>query len=109
MLTAIRALFVYLLTNVGLRTLAFKYFLKGLIFIFVPLAIFAGFNLVLSAVLSYVQSQLESISLTGFSGYSMTGVAAYLYTELGLNIGFPMVVSSYAIRFTMRCIPFLHL
>lgn len=109
MLTALVTLVSQGLANSALRLLALKVFLRLLILMVVPLAILMGFNLILTELVTFVIGKLNTVQVGNFSGYSITGIGAYLYAELGLDVAFGAVLGAYGTKLLLRSIPFLRL
>lgn len=109
MLTAIVTLMSQGLANQALRMLALKVFLRLLLIMVVPLVILMGFNLILGELVSFVVNRLADVNVGQFSGYSITGIGAYLYAELGLDIAMGAVLGAMGTKLLLRSIPFLRL
>jgi hypothetical protein len=101
---------VQFINNSAVRGLAMKYFLKGLIMVVVPLAIMSGLNVLLDTIIDFVISKVDVIDVGGMTtSYQLTGMAAYMYVELGLDTAMAAVLSGFSVKFCLRSIPFLHL
>jgi len=105
----IGALVVQFVNNGAARTLAMKYFLKAVIVILVPLACLMGVNFVLGAIIEWVITKVDAVSVSNFSTVQLTGLAAYLYVEMGLDVALAAILAGFSTKFVLRSIPFIKL
>lgn len=109
MLTAIRVLIVQALGNSALRAVAMKYFLRALIMMVVPLAIMTGLNMFVGTVIDWVILKIDAQTIASGGGFSLPGMAIYLYAQLGLDVALSAIVGAYGTKFVLRSIPFIRL
>jgi len=101
------AFLVALFGNLTVRTLALKIFLKLLIYTALPVVIMVAFNLIFGQLVDWISIRISEVSVGSLGSANLTGLAAYFYYELGVDIAFGAIVSACAIKLTLRSIPFL--
>lgn len=106
-LAGIRGLFIGLLNNTAIRLLAFKYFIKAVIIVAIPLAILMGINMFMNEVIEWTVTQIGAVNVGDITTYQITGIAFYLVNALGLDTAMGAIISALSIKFTLKCIPFL--
>jgi hypothetical protein len=108
MIALIRVLVMQVLGNAAIRGLAMKYFLKGLIMLAIPVAIFAGLNMFMGAIVDW---SIEKMAVTDAPTMSsqLPGLAVYLWVTLGLDVMLSVMVGAWSTKMVIRSIPFLRL
>lgn len=95
-----------LLNNQATRLWMAKVFLKSLLVIIVPYAVFLSFNMIFREFVSWQVEQMNAMQVgIGGTAIQLSGMAAYLYHELGLGIGISMLVSTYCLLIAAKSIP----
>lgn len=86
------------------QNLAMKWFLKGLLLVLIPYCMLKGFNYILSQVVEYQVSQMQSISnpTGGVTAVQMSGLASYLFVQLGLNVALSSIASALSFKWIIR-------
>lgn len=86
------------------QNLAMKWFIKGLLLLLIPYCMLKGFNYILAELVAYQVSEMESISnpTGGITAIQMTGLASYLFVQLGLNIAISSIASALAFKWIIR-------
>lgn len=105
----IGALIAQVLNNEAARGLAMKYFLKTLIITLVPLACLMAVNLILGEIISWIIGKVDGVSVSNFSAVQLSGMAAYLYVQLGLDVALGAILAGFSTKFVLRSIPFIKL
>jgi len=101
------AFLVSLFGNLTVRTLALNIFLKVLIYTAFPVVIMTAFNLIFGQIVDWISIKISEVNVGTLGSASLTGLSAYFYYELGIDIAFSSIVSACAIKLTLRSIPFL--
>lgn len=103
------AVVVQILNNSAARGLAMKYFVKAVVITLVPLACLMGVNFVLGALVEWIIGKVDGVSVSNFSAVQLTGMAAYLYVQLGLDVALGAILAGFSTKFVLRSIPFIKL
>lgn len=97
-----------LLNNTATRVFLLKMFIKMAIVGVVPFVVFMAFNEVFKTFVEFQVQAVNDVNVSsGGTVLQLAGLGAYLYNELGLNVGVSMIVSAYGIVLMLRSIPFL--
>ena len=106
----IGALLTTLLSSSAVRAVAFKYFIKAVILVAIPLAVFMSVNLVFGTIIEWVVEKIAELDTSSIPiSYQISGLAGWFFVELGLDTALSIILSAAGIRMALRSIPFLNL
>lgn len=86
------------------QNLAMKYFIKAMLLVLIPFCLLKGFNYILAQVVAYQVAEMQNITdpTTGVTTAQLTGLATYLFVQLGLNIALSSIASALSFKFIVR-------
>jgi hypothetical protein len=95
-----------LISSGVLQFAAFKIILKTLFVVFLPILLFNVMNRFMSDFLYWANTRMAAAGGSPMS-IQLSGLTAFLASEIGIIQGFSMLMSAIAIRLTFKLIPFV--
>lgn len=108
MIARIVQICIGLLNNQATRLFLMKVFIKTIIVVVVPYAVFIAFNELFRSFVDFQVNTLSNLDVEyGGTAIQLSGLGAYLWNQLGIGVGLSMLVSAHGIVLMGKSIPFL--
>jgi hypothetical protein len=112
-LAALKALGTASVASSAWRSLAEKFFLRGMLVALIPFGVLTAMNYFVVSVVQFLGTQIteatNEVGSLSFPAFQMGLIGTYIFQQLNLNNCISYLISAHLIRFTIRAIPFLHL